>query len=77
MQGDREAEAGGSPWTLRPDRTLLGDRHRRKGRSATTPATQLPGRGQAAGRGCHNGEPLPPGPCQGGPTQEPRAAEGT
>lgn len=69
VQGDGEAAAGGPPWTLRPDRTLLGERHRGRGRSATAPATQLPGVAAMTGSHCC------PGLWQG-PTQGPRAAEG-
>lgn len=64
MQGDGEAEAGGPPWTLRPEGTLLED-HQGRGRRATSPVTRLPGRGQTAGRGCHDREPLLPGALPG------------
>lgn len=66
--GDGEAAAGGPPWTPRPDRTLLGS-VTEGGRSATAPATQLPGVAAMTGSHCC------PGLWQG-PTQGPRAAEG-
>lgn len=65
MQGDGEAEAGGPPWTLRPEGTLL-EGHRGRG-STAAPVTWLPGREQTAGRGCHDREPLLPGALPGRP----------
>lgn len=68
-RGTERRQQVAHPGPPRPDRTLRGECHRGRGRSATAPATQLPGMAAITGSHCC------PGLWQG-PTQGPRAVEG-